>query len=584
MCLKRWIDEERATKRTDKLLANCRIAEKKVETGMKRILRLMLGKMTFGGNAGNGRFDARGRMGMKTGLAVWLVWMTVGLTAGGQAITTTTVQGTVYLANGQVGSGTLFLSWPAFTTASGQSIAADSTTVTIAPDGFLSVNLAPNLGALPAGLYYTAVYYLSDGTTTTQYWVVPAAAQASLAQVQAQLMPAAQAVQAVSKAYVDEAIEEAELSQLSPSGGTLTGPLYLSGDPTQPLQAADKHYVDITFAAAVPLAGGNMTGPLQTPAVNGVESPLAGSAQTTLQGAVNAAGASGAVEIPPTYSGTDGFTNPNGVFVQDLRPGAAQQRERSVKEFGAVCDGTTDDTNALQAALNYANAHDVALTIPQGTCKTQSLNWRGESIGGMGKAVSALKGFPGQDVLASVTDSVNLLSYTHIHDLTIYVDQSVDVSCAAAAGRAPAGTCAVSRLMEKNSIFSPGGSGLTGTVGSGTGWAIGNCAIAMPAATGAGGNGLRVAEMENVEIAVTGTDPMAAQYPGAHSTHICGLYLAQWPQWSEFRNIDIRGASTGIAITTAAGCDAGRAECGLQPLAESDDSGNACVHCGSGFE
>ena len=70
----------------------------------------------------------------------------------------------------------------------------------------------------------------------------------------------------------------------------------------------------------------------------------------------------------------------------------------------------------------------------------------------------------------------------------------------------------------------------------------------MPAATGAGGNGLRVAEIENVEIAATGTDPMAAQYPGAHSTHTCGLYLAQWPQWSEFRNIDIRGLNTGIAI------------------------------------
>jgi hypothetical protein len=31
------------------------------------------------------------------------------------------------------------------------------------------VNLAPNLGATPAGLFYTAVFYLSDGTTSTQY-------------------------------------------------------------------------------------------------------------------------------------------------------------------------------------------------------------------------------------------------------------------------------------------------------------------------------------------------------------------------------------------------------------------------------
>jgi hypothetical protein len=52
-----------------------------------------------------------------------------------------------------------------------------------------------------------------------------------------------------------------------------------------------------------------------------------------------------------------------------------------------------------------------------------------------------------------------------------------------------------------------------------------------------------------------------AQYTGAHSTHTCGLYLAQWPQWSEFRNIDIRGLNTGIALpalpgTTPAGLNA----------------------------
>ena len=99
----------------------------------------------------------------------------------------------------------------------------ESMTVTIPADGFLSVNLAPNQGATPAGVYYTAVYDLSDGSTSTEYWVVPAAAQASLAQVQAQLMPAVQAVQAVSKAYVDQAITELTESLLTASGGTLSG-------------------------------------------------------------------------------------------------------------------------------------------------------------------------------------------------------------------------------------------------------------------------------------------------------------------------------------------------------------------------
>ncbi|MGB0074588.1 MAG: hypothetical protein WBP71_16700 [Terracidiphilus sp.] len=492
--------------------------------------------------------NAISRQGWGTRAAVLLMMTAMAAIAPAQAVSTTTVQGTVYLANGQPGAGTLVVSWPAFTTAANQAIAADSTTVTIAADGFVSINLAPNLGATPAGEYYTAIFYMSDGTVNTQYWVVPAAAQASLAQVQAQLMPAAQAVQTVSKSYVDQSIAELEGSMLTASGGTMTGPLYLNGDPTQPMQAATKHYVDTQVGTAVPLAGGNMTGALTTPAVNGVEEPASGSSQTNLQAAMNAAGTNGAMEIPPNYAGTEAFTNTNGVKVTDWRTGGAQQTERSVKEFGAVCDGATDDTSALQAALNYANAHGVALTIPEGTCKTRALNWRGESIGGLSKQVSALMGFPGQDVLASTPDATNVLSYTRLHDLTIYVEQSTDVSCSPAGGRAAAGSCQMNRMMEKNSIFSPGANGLANTAGTGAGWWVGNCAIAMQANTGAGGNGLKVAEIENVEIATTGVDPMAAQYVGAHSTHTCGMYLAQWPQWSEFRNIDIRGLNTGVAI------------------------------------
>jgi hypothetical protein len=479
---------------------------------------------------------------------VLLSLMAVEKAAPAQTVATTTVQGTVYLANGQAGAGSLDVSWPSFTTAAGQAVVAGRIDLAIPPDGFVSVSLTPNLGATPAGLYYTAVFQMSDGSTNTQYWVVPAAAQASLAQVQATVMPAAQAVQAVSKAYVDQSVSQLAQSLLTANGGTLTGPLTLAADPTQPLQAADKHYVDTQVATAVPLAGGNMTGALETPAVNGVEAPEAASAQTTLQQAMTAAGATGAMEIPPTYAGTDTFTNLNGVRVTDLRTTGAQQVERSVKEWGAVCDGVTDDTNALQEAINYAQTHAVALTIPEGTCKTRQLNWHGESIGGLGKQVSALMGFPGQDVLSTVADSTNLLSYTRVHDLTIYVDQSVDVSCSAAEGRAPGGSCGVNRPLETNSIFSPGGNGLTGVAGMGAGWSVGNCAIAMPAATGLGGNGLRNASIENVEIATVGVDPMAGQYLGAHSTHTCGLYFAMWPQWSEFRNIDIRGLNTGIAI------------------------------------
>lgn len=483
----------------------------------------------------------------RTVLMVLLVLLS-GRAALAAAVTTTTVQGTVYLADGSVGTGTLYVSWPAFSTAAGQAVAAGSTTVSIGSDGFVSINLAPNKGATPAGLFYTVVYAMSDGSVNTEYWVVPAAAQASISDVRSQVMPAAQAVQAVTKTYVDEQIEALEGSYLPLTGGTLSGPLYLSDDPLQPLEASDKHYVDTTFAKAVPLAGGNMTGALTSPSINGVKSPTSVSAQTTLQKTVTAAGTTGSVMIPPNYTGTDTFTNTNGVYVEDRRTTVAQQYARSVKEFGAVCDGSTDDTNALQTALNYAHTNSVVLTLPAGTCKTQALTWRGESISGQGKQASALMGFPGQDVLVSPTDSTNILSFTYLRDLTIYVDQSVDASCASSSGRASAGSCAISRAIESNSIFSSGGSGFTSTAGSGAGWYVGNCAIAMPASTGAGGNGLNVAEIENVEIATTGTDPLASSYTGARSTHTCGMYLAQWPKWSLFRNIDISGVNTGIAM------------------------------------
>ncbi len=179
-----------------------------------------------------------------------------------QAFSTTTVQGTVYLANGKAGSGTLQVSWPAFTTANNQAVAAGRTTVAIGGDGFVSVNLAPNQGSSPAGLYYTAIYHLSDGTTSTEYWVIPAAAQATLAQVRAQVMPAAQAVQAVTKTYVDQSVRELTESLLTASGGNLSGPLFLNGDPSQPTQAATKRYVDGVLDQALPRSGGVVSGPL----------------------------------------------------------------------------------------------------------------------------------------------------------------------------------------------------------------------------------------------------------------------------------------------------------------------------------
>lgn len=207
------------------------------------------------------------RVARAAGVCLVLALMVTAVMA--QGVNTTTVEGTVYLANGSPASGTLQLSWPAFTTASSQAVAAGKLSVDIGADGFVSVSLAPNLGSSPAGLFYTAIYHLNDGTTNVEYWTVPSVAQTSIAQVRSQLMPAAQAVQAVSKAYVDQAVQSVAQGNLTSTGGQLTGPLYLTGDPTQPLQAADKHYVDTSAALALPLTGGTVTGSLTAKQIGG---------------------------------------------------------------------------------------------------------------------------------------------------------------------------------------------------------------------------------------------------------------------------------------------------------------------------
>lgn len=182
-------------------------------------------------------------------------------------VPTTIVQGTVYEANGQAASGTLLISWPAFTTASNQAVAAGSMSIAIGSDGFVSVSLAANQNAYPAGTYYTAVYHLSDGTVNQEYWVVPAAASASIGSVRAQVEPASVAVQSASKSYVDSSIGALSGTYLPMVGGTMTGPLTLAGDPTADPEAATKHYVDSLAAGELPLTGGSLEGPLQVPEI-----------------------------------------------------------------------------------------------------------------------------------------------------------------------------------------------------------------------------------------------------------------------------------------------------------------------------
>jgi hypothetical protein len=218
----------------------------------------------------------------------------------------TTINDTVYTATGEPATGTLIITWPAFTTSAGQPVAAGSTTVTLGAQGQLSVSLAANAGASPAGSYYTVVYQLSSGVNT-QYWVVGTTSPTTIAavvttpgtsgpsQVASQQwvngaltgkandsavvhntgtetiagtksfavnpsVPApVAATDAANKAYVDTAVAAVSSgSYIQKSGDTMTGPLTLNGDPTAPLQAASRRYVDNGLAAKANLVNGTV--------------------------------------------------------------------------------------------------------------------------------------------------------------------------------------------------------------------------------------------------------------------------------------------------------------------------------------
>ncbi len=178
--------------------------------------------------------------------------------SGFAQVATTLVQDTVYEANGSVGQGSVIVSWPAFSTMSGQAVAAGTTSITIGANGSFSAQLAPNAGAMPIGTYYTAVYHLSDGTVSREYWVVPVTTSpVAISSIRSTVLPMSVAMQTVSKSYVDSAISSLSASvggtgsssYVLKAGDTMTGPLVLPGDPTAAGQAADKHYVDAGTAA-----------------------------------------------------------------------------------------------------------------------------------------------------------------------------------------------------------------------------------------------------------------------------------------------------------------------------------------------
>lgn len=187
-----------------------------------------------------------------------LLGVAIACTSAMAQVTTATIADTVYRADGTYAGGSLLISWPEFTTGSSQAVPAGHTTAPIGANGVVSIGLAPNAGADPAGTYYTVVYQLNDGTVSTEYWVVPATGTATIASVRSQVVPASVAVQSATVSYVNGAVSDAVSGYLPLSGGSLAGPLNLSQDPAATTEAATKHYVDTSVASASGSAAGKV--------------------------------------------------------------------------------------------------------------------------------------------------------------------------------------------------------------------------------------------------------------------------------------------------------------------------------------
>ncbi len=334
--------------------------------------------------------------------------------------TLTSVIDTVYQADGVPAQGILIITWPAFVSTSGTAVAAGNVNVTLGTNGALSVALAANEGATPAGSYYSVVYQLGPGEVRTEYWIVPTSSPATLTQVRTtpgsgtaaqpvsiQYVNSALAAKAndnavvhlsgtetvtgtkifsappnvpapvgtgdvANKSYVDTSIAAVGAGNfLATAGGSMTGPLTLSGAPTSPLQAADKQYVDSLGTVKADLISGlvpaNELGSGTPSALNcllgsGAWGPCGSSANATaIQSVPVAAGTPGNGQVL-TYSSSSGQYAPatpsGGTGSVTVTPAASQTIAQPI--------GTQFSVNNL-SGFRYVTASDNWSATPSGS-------------------------------------------------------------------------------------------------------------------------------------------------------------------------------------------------------------------------
>ena len=107
-------------------------------------------------------------------IASWLIAGCLSLATALDAQVLVNISDTLKNADGTNAAGRLVISWDPFTTAAGVTIDAGTVPYTIT-NGTVNVSLTPNIGATPAGTRYRVRYFLTNGASYEENWVVPTA-------------------------------------------------------------------------------------------------------------------------------------------------------------------------------------------------------------------------------------------------------------------------------------------------------------------------------------------------------------------------------------------------------------------------
>lgn len=165
----------------------------------------------------------------------------------------TTISDVIYRADGTPASGSLVISWPAFSTSDHAAVAAGSLDVPIGTGGAIDVALVPNEGATPAGTYYKVVLQLENGGSSVEYWTVPATSPVKIEQVRTAIAPATVAMQAATRQYVDAALA----SVVHTTGAeTITGQKEFETSPLVPTPTSDDSAVNKAYVDSGRAGGG----------------------------------------------------------------------------------------------------------------------------------------------------------------------------------------------------------------------------------------------------------------------------------------------------------------------------------------